>query len=206
MRTPDTFGWGPACKTPVVTLRRGDGLAIGLHPAIAPLVAMLIDLTELMGYDVRPGETWGYNCRNVAGTRQRSVHAWGLAIDINAPSNGRGVRGDIPDDVVSLWTGHGFGWGGDWAYTDPMHFEFERSPTSAAEITNRLRNYLGGHKVEHKETTMRMIIDKRDGTVWLFGAGDPKSLGGRPDVYERLLALGIPSTEDDGLLVDFLRS
>lgn len=206
MSTPEALGWGPACKTPVVTLRRGDGLRIGLHPAIAPLVAMLIDLTELRGYDVRPHDTWGYNCRNVAGTKVSSYHAWGLAIDINATTNGRGGRGDIPGDVVSLWTRHGFAWGGTWRHTDPMHFEFERSPTSAAEITNRLRNYLGGHLVEHKETTMRMIIDKRDGTVWLFGAGDPKSLGGRPDVYERLLALGIPSTEDDGLLVDFLRS
>ena len=204
MRTPDTFGWGPACKTPVVTLRRGDGLAIGLHPAIAPLVAMLIDLTELRGYDVKTGG--GYNCRNVAGTKQRSVHAWGLAIDINSATNGRGTRGDIPDDVVAMWEDHGFAWGGDWAYRDDMHFEVYTTPDTIGYLTLRLRNFLGGHKIEHKETTMRMIIDKRDGTVWLFGAGAPKSLGGRPDVYERLLALGIPSTEDDGLLVDFLRS
>lgn len=53
---------------------------------------------------------------------------------------------------------------------------------------------------------MKMLIDKRDNTVWLFGCGAPKSLGGKPEEYRRLLALGIPSTEDDGLLIDFLRS
>ena len=51
---------------------------------------------------------------------------------------------------------------------------------------------------------MRMLIDKRDGTVWLFGCNEPKSLGGKPNEYNRLLALGIPSTEDDGLLIDLL--
>lgn len=206
MATPKELGWGPACKGPIVTLSRPDGLRIGLHPAIAPLVAMLIDLTELRGYDVRPHDTWGYNCRKIAGTKVSSYHAWGLAIDINATTNGRGGRGDIPDDVVSLWTEHGFGWGGNWDNTDPMHVQFRLSPGDAARITQRLRDFLGGHKIAHKETAMRMIIDKRDGTVWLFGVGEPKSLGGKPEEYSRLLGLGIPSTEDDGLLVDFLRS
>ena len=206
MVSPKDLGWGPPCQGPVVTLRRGDGLAIGIHPAIAELVSMLIDLTELMGYDVRPHDTWGYNCRAIARTKVPSYHSWGLAVDLNATTNGRGGRGDIPDDVVAMWTGHGFTWGGNWGYTDPMHFEFRLGPSDAAKITRRLRDFLSGHKIKHKETTMRMIIDKRDGTVWLFGAGAPKSLGGRPDVYERLLALGIPSTEDDGTLIDFLRS
>ena len=206
MATSEALGWGPPCKTPIVTLRRGDGLAIGIHPAIAQLAAMLIDLTELMGYDVRPGDTWGYNCRKIRGTKVSSYHAWGLAIDINATTNGRGGSGDIPADVVSLWTQHGFGWGGHWHNTDPMHFEFWPSPINAARLTQRLRDFLGGHKIERKETDMRMIIDKRNGTVWLFGAGEPKSLGGKPEVYSRLLALGIPSTEDDGTLIDFLRS
>ena len=54
--------------------------------------------------------------------------------------------------------------------------------------------------------TMRMFIDTRDGTVWLFGAGAPKSLGGKPDHYQRLLDAGIPVSEDDGLIIDFLLS
>lgn len=204
MRTPDTFGWGPACKGSVVTLSRPDGLRIGLHPAIAPLVAMLIDLTEMRGYDVKTAG--GYNCRNVAGTKQRSVHSWGLAIDINSATNGRGIRGDIPADIVEMWEDHGFTWGGRWAYRDDMHFELRFAPLGAAIITQRLRDFLGGHKLVRKDDNMRMLIDKRDGTVWLYGAGTvPKSLGGKPEEYNRLLALGVPVNEDDGLLIDFLR-
>jgi hypothetical protein len=28
--------------------------------------------------------------------------------------------------VVAIFKSWGFGWGGDWGYTDPMHFEMNR--------------------------------------------------------------------------------
>ena len=52
-----------------------------------------------------------------------SLHTWGIAVDLNVPGNLRGVPGDINRDVVAIFKKWGFAWGGDWSYTDPMHFE-----------------------------------------------------------------------------------
>jgi hypothetical protein len=52
-----------------------------------------------------------------------SLHTWGIAIDLNVQSNLRGTTGEIDRRVVDVFKRWGFAWGGDWAYTDPMHFE-----------------------------------------------------------------------------------
>jgi len=52
-----------------------------------------------------------------------SLHTWGIAVDLNVPGNQRGVPGEINRDVVAIFKKWGFAWGGDWAWTDPMHFE-----------------------------------------------------------------------------------
>jgi hypothetical protein len=52
-----------------------------------------------------------------------SLHTWGIAIDLNAASNGRGTRGSMDPQVVAIFKRWGFRWGGDWSWTDPMHFE-----------------------------------------------------------------------------------
>ena len=209
MTTPDKRGWGTVDAVRVASIRRPDGVTIPMNVALLELVGMLLDLTELAGYDLIPGQCWGFARRKVAGTNTWSTHAWGLAVDLNAPSNGRGGRGDIPDHVVALWENNGFEWGGRWAYPDDMHVEFMGTPADAARITARLRDFLTPDPAQPAPTTeendMRMIIDKRDNTVWLFGCGNAKSLGGAPEQYRRLQAMGIPVTEDDGLLVDFLR-
>ena len=52
-----------------------------------------------------------------------SLHTWGIAVDLNVPGNLRGTRGEIDRDVVGIFKKWGFAWGGDWRWTDPMHFE-----------------------------------------------------------------------------------
>jgi hypothetical protein len=52
-----------------------------------------------------------------------SLHTWGIAVDLNVPGNLRGVPGEINRDVVAIFKKWGFAWGGDWSWTDPMHFE-----------------------------------------------------------------------------------
>jgi hypothetical protein len=67
-----------------------------------------------------------YYPRFIAGTSSLSNHAFGLAIDINAPENGRGTAGRMDPGVVQAFERWGFTWGGTWHYTDPMHFEMNR--------------------------------------------------------------------------------
>jgi len=55
-----------------------------------------------------------------------SFHTWGTAIDLNVPGNQRGTVGEIDREVVNIFIKWGFGWGGTWRYTDPMHFELNR--------------------------------------------------------------------------------
>lgn len=73
---------------------------------------------------INPGEYAGcYYPRFIAGTTTLSNHAFGLALDLNVPGNQRGTVGEMDRTVVSIFKSWGFGWGGDWRYTDPMHFE-----------------------------------------------------------------------------------
>ena len=52
-----------------------------------------------------------------------SLHTWGIAVDLNVQSNLRGTPGHMDPRIVAIFKKWGFAWGGDWHYTDPMHFE-----------------------------------------------------------------------------------
>ena len=58
--------------------------------------------------------------------RGLSMHAFGLAFDINTSTNGLGTRGDLHPEVVATFEKWGFAWGGRWSRPDPMHFELAR--------------------------------------------------------------------------------
>lgn len=164
MADAQSRGWGAPCSGGVVTLVRADGLRLPVRAELADLTSMLLDLTELGGYDVKPGQTWGRACRKIAGTSTWSNHAWGLAVDVNAPSNpyasadwhrrnARGTRPfglaivcDIPQTAIEMWEAHGFRFGGRYkSKPDPMHLEFMGTPADAAAHTRRLRAYLADH-------------------------------------------------------------
>lgn len=85
-------------------------------------------LKALYAKGYRPRSIGGYNNRNIAGTGTKSLHAYGLAIDID-PSrnpiyyNGRGGRHGLPSNVGALAAKYGLTWGGNWKNTkDYMHF------------------------------------------------------------------------------------
>jgi hypothetical protein len=62
--------------------------------------------------------------RRIPGSGSLSLHAWGLAIDLNAAANPR--LGDSRQDrrLVRAMEDAGFTWGGRWpTVPDPMHFE-----------------------------------------------------------------------------------
>lgn len=60
-----------------------------------------------------------------------SMHAFGLAVDLNTPTNQLGTAGDMDPRVVEIFERWGFVWGGRWSRPDPMHFELGRVITSA---------------------------------------------------------------------------
>jgi hypothetical protein len=62
-----------------------------------------------------------------------SLHTWGIAIDMDASTNYRGIAGDMHPEVVNIFKRWGFRWGGDWQYTDPMHFELAALITTPSD-------------------------------------------------------------------------
>jgi peptidoglycan hydrolase-like protein with peptidoglycan-binding domain len=145
-----SFGTGwPNCQPGnMVMLRRSDGFARAFHKDIVDLIAICVDVTESLGYNVRPEASWGYSCRAVAGTNSPSNHSWGTAIDINADTNPRRAdhkfQSDIPRRVVDFWKSTGFRWGGDWNWPDPMHFDWPGTAAQARQKAADLRAFFGG--------------------------------------------------------------
>jgi hypothetical protein len=77
--------------------------------------------------EIHPEQYAGcYYPRFIAGSNKLSNHSFGLAVDLNVPGNQRGTVGEIHRGVVDIFKRWGFAWGGDWNYTDPMHFELAR--------------------------------------------------------------------------------
>jgi hypothetical protein len=66
-----------------------------------------------------------YDGYGIGPAKRLSRHAWGIAVDINAPSNRFGTRGNQPRTLIRTFRKWGFGWGGRWAVPDPMHFEWD---------------------------------------------------------------------------------
>lgn len=89
--------------------------------------------------------TYSFIDRGIAGTRTRSQHSWGLAVDF-VPASYEGLqvywrwtrawnrngwhrtpledRWSPPAVVVQTFERHGFLWGGKWAHFDNLHFEY----------------------------------------------------------------------------------
>jgi hypothetical protein len=103
--------------------------AISCNKVMFPqLVAALREIQQrgLAKY-IDPGQYGGcFQPRFIAGTHTLSYHAFGLAIDLNVPENQRGTRGRMNPQVVAIFEQWGFGWGGRWRWTDPMHFELHQ--------------------------------------------------------------------------------
>ncbi|MCM0621036.1 M15 family metallopeptidase [Nocardioides bruguierae] len=103
--------------------------SVTCNNAIFPqLRAALTEIVDLgLASEIHPGEYAGcYYPRFIAGTTSLSNHSFGLALDLNVPGNQRGTVGEMDRTVVAVFEKWGFTWGGDWAFTDPMHFEMNR--------------------------------------------------------------------------------
>ena len=67
-----------------------------------------------------------YAPRRIPSSGSLSLHAYGLAVDLNASTNGQYRDGDQDPRLVRIMERHGFTWGGRWPTApDPMHFEWQ---------------------------------------------------------------------------------
>lgn len=93
-----------------------------LMPQLKAALAEVV--TRGLADEIHPDEYAGcYYPRYIAGSTTLSNHSFGLALDFNVPGNQRGTVGEMDREVVAIFKYWGFAWGGDWSYTDPMHFE-----------------------------------------------------------------------------------
>lgn len=114
-----------------------------LHATRFPIRRML-PVSAYRGDDdasMAADNTSSFNCRFVGGTRHWSMHAYGLAIDLNplenpyvsgsrvSPPAGRAYldrsrprRGMISSNVVRAFASRGWRWGGTWRTPDYQHF------------------------------------------------------------------------------------
>ncbi len=99
------------------------------------LEAVLRDLAQLPPAMTRylVPNSGGYSCRAIAGTSQRSMHSYGIAVDLASGqadywrwSGGEAARyrNRLPAAIVAAFERHGFIWGGRWRHFDTMHFEY----------------------------------------------------------------------------------
>lgn len=147
-------GWGPGwpnCQSGhIVTIIRADGIKLPVHRDLKVLIALLCDETERRGYNLVPGWCWGFACRAIRGSSSPSNHSWGLAVDLNAPTNPMTspLKTDMPGWMPELWNSYGFRWGGDYSgRKDAMHYEFMGSPADARGMTKKALWTLGGDEL-----------------------------------------------------------
>lgn len=67
-----------------------------------------------------------FNVRKKRGLSTLSLHAFGLAIDLNAAWNPLGGKVTFSDKFLSVWRNAGWTVGADWKRKDGMHFQWDR--------------------------------------------------------------------------------
>lgn len=135
---PNDRDWGQPCPSGdiVELVARGVNFPGGIHRrAVQPFKGLASEFHEQVE-PLQNGACWGYDCRNISGSDSYSYHAWGLAIDVNAPDHPQGQQGTFTakqaDTCRQLAEKYGMRWGGDYTSTvDEMHFEFMGSPDDA---------------------------------------------------------------------------
>jgi hypothetical protein len=130
VRNLRTIRWLPKHGGGSVMITTVNGVAGALEDISSELDDLPNDLVKYL-----LPLTGTYNCRKVAGSSAKSMHAYGAAVDINIKyaNYWRWASGDreqlhwrnkIPIQIVRIFEKHGFIWGGYWYHYDTMHFEY----------------------------------------------------------------------------------
>lgn len=128
---------------------KGNGILPQVHASAVPHVVLAFELFEKFGALDEIHKIWFFNYRHQRhdSSRPLSLHAWGIACDINPRDNFAWSPAGEERDILPFSDGWcekypnglsevavlcmkkaGFRWGGDWPeFRDPMHFELLRA-------------------------------------------------------------------------------
>lgn len=148
--------WSPRCTGPWATVSLHGAGKVTVRPAIIPAVKALNTVLAAYKYPTRYADTGAYNCRLTA-SGSWSLHAYGIAMDINWQSNpyNRTLRTDMlrygdgrmPHRICAIRTNNGkqvWNWGGFWSGSkDAMHYEIVCSPADLRTGINMSTVYGG---------------------------------------------------------------
>ncbi len=134
--------WGPPCAGAKTTMALYGTGRVTVDSRIVQAVAALDACLRDARYRTESHHTGAYNCRKITGGTNFSLHAYGIALDINWLANpyGRVLITDLPPAMVAAIkairtnSGHAvWRWGGDYTGNrDAMHFEVVVSPAQMA--------------------------------------------------------------------------
>lgn len=115
--------------------------ALKVAPPTVPAWQTFAEVMAFHDYLFRESAGGTFNPRPIKGTDDWSLHAYGLAIDLNPSANPQGTQTtDMPkvfrDSIESITAGgrRVFQWGGDWSgeQSDPMHWQVGASANEIA--------------------------------------------------------------------------
>lgn len=149
--------WGPACRGPWATVSLNGLGKVTVKTSIVEATKALNQVLVAYKYKTRYGDTGAYNCRRVTGGSSYSLHAYGIAIDINWQSNPysrvlitdmlRNGDGRMPYRIEDIRTKDGhqvWRWGGKFSGNrDAMHYEITCSPSALRSGINWATVYGG---------------------------------------------------------------
>jgi len=119
--------FGPAGQGQVTTqMPAGPGgkmIKVTCHAKIAPKLRAVFEEIKAKGLSGEIKSFDGcYNNRNKRGGSSKSIHAWGIGVDINAGSHPMGSSKQTPGQraIAEVFAKHGF----KQLPNDPMHFQY----------------------------------------------------------------------------------
>lgn len=150
--------WSPPCRGPWATVSLNGYGRVSVRTSAVEAVKALNRVLVAYRYGTRSADTGAYNCRRVTGGTTYSLHAYGIAIDLNWQTNpySRYLRTDMlrygdgrmPNRIQAIRTNNGrqvWRWGGYFSgYKDAMHYEICCSPADLRTGINWSTVYGGG--------------------------------------------------------------
>jgi len=136
--------WAHACAIPLVDVEIVQGVQVKCHERAVTATRALGLVMQTHKYAVRQSDTGGFNCRPITGGREYSLHAYGIALDINWDTNPYRSDNRLVTDMPRIMVGNilriktingrqVWGWGGNYpTIKDSMHFEIVCTPDDLA--------------------------------------------------------------------------